>query len=130
MPNSDVYTSTSIHSLISLYTIDALFTVFFSFLCIFVIWRYSVNALETGYRFHLLNMAVWILVCDLTLSILARPYGLFPMNGACFLGELNRWLMGSGIQMELLTKFYIVSGSFFTRLINLPFRDLSLLWSK
>jgi hypothetical protein len=49
--------------------------------------------MEKGYQFHLLNMTQSILICDLAVAIVSRPYHLMPMSVTCFVGELNGILM-------------------------------------
>src|SRR4051794_37011554 len=62
---------------------------FFGFLTILMICRYTTNSMIT-YKFHLLNMAINILLCDLTLSVLTIPHTIFPPNGE-FLGKLRKF---------------------------------------
>jgi hypothetical protein len=103
--SSDVYTPSAVQAFIFSSNIRALITTFFG---LFSIFRYSDRFMESGYRFHLLNMAVWILICDLTILVLWRPYPLLPLNGGCFVGEVNGFLL-SHIQVETASYVIIVS---------------------
>jgi hypothetical protein len=69
--------------------IRAIITACFALFSIYAIVRYTSRFMESGYRTHLLNMAIWILACDLTISVLCRPRPLLPMSAGCFSGELN-----------------------------------------
>jgi hypothetical protein len=66
--------------------------------------------MEKGYRFHLLNMTIWILFCDLTLCVLIRPYPLLPLTGGCVVGELNGLLLS---RMKMIDAIYTQLVSFF-----------------
>jgi hypothetical protein len=64
--------------------------------------------MESGYKFHLLNITFWTLFCDLVTSFVLTPYPLLPMNGGCLLGELPQF-MAHRMQPELVSKFATVS---------------------
>jgi hypothetical protein len=73
--------------------VHAIITSFFALFCIFVILHYSTKAIENEYRFHLINMAISILICDLSLCYIIRPIPQLPMNAMCYIGELNDYLL-------------------------------------
>lgn len=64
--------------------------------------------MENGYRFHLLNITVWTLACDLMLCLFTRPYPLFPMHGACYVGIMSRVLV-EWMGVEAVTRLNFVS---------------------
>jgi hypothetical protein len=107
---SDAYTPSSLQSYIYMLNFDASISTVFGLFCIFVILRYSASTIENRFRFHLLNITAWILICDLTISILARPYPIFPVNGGCLIGEFTDWLKGwmkakAVLQFEFVSDF-------------------------
>lgn len=117
--SSDVFTPLSIQSYINSYNLNAIFSTFFGLFCIFIILRYSNQSItETGYHFHLLNMAIWTLICDLSLAFLFQFYILLPLNGFCGVGKLKDLLTGwmeteSIMKVHCVSKLYFKSGKFF-----------------
>jgi hypothetical protein len=105
---SEVYTPASIQSYINSCTSDALISTFFGLFCIFVILRYSSSTIDSEYHFHLLNITVWTLICDLITSISCRPYPIFPTNGVCGVGAFNEWAM-TWMQVDVMLKLGVVS---------------------
>lgn len=109
---SDVYTPAAIQSYIFAYNIRAALIAIFGFFCIFAILRYSGRSMEKNYRFHLLNMTISILVGDLFMTVLCRPYPILPVSGGCFIGELNGILMGR-VQPGMSGVYQLVSSVMF-----------------
>jgi hypothetical protein len=101
----DVLTPAQIeHVTIYFYNIAATFSTIFTLFCIFVILRYSSNAMNGGYRFHLLNITIFTLFCDLNITVLTRHISLSPANGECYTGKLlvlTKW-MDVGALMQLI----------------------------
>jgi hypothetical protein len=120
MPYDDVYSVSSIQSWLRLFSMECIFSTIFGLFCTFAIFRYSKTSMESGYRFHLLNICIWTLFCDLNISILTRFYPLTPVNGGCFLGELNKGLM-KWMKMGAVLKITAVScfGEFLTK-VHVP----------
>jgi hypothetical protein len=85
--------------------------------CIFSIFRYSTKIIEKAYKFHLLNMAIFISLCDLTFCFITRPHHLLPMNGFCFDGELNE-LLQDKVDLQLRNNIIIVSFYFWEKSPN------------
>lgn len=90
----DIFTPLSIQFYTSSFNAIALITTLFALFCVFSILRHSSKGLELGYRFHLLNITVWTLFCDLALCGLNQTYVLLPMHAACYIGKLNTLLLG------------------------------------
>jgi hypothetical protein len=61
--------------------------------CIFIILRYSSRTMGESYRFHLLNITIWTLFCDLNITLLTQFYSLNPVSGGCYPGVLPKLLM-------------------------------------
>jgi hypothetical protein len=90
-----------------IYNHEAAYSTSFALFCIFVIVRYSSRTMNSDYRFHLLNITVFTLICDLTITVLTRFYPLDPANGACFIGVLRRltkWMDG-----DVVARMIVVS---------------------
>jgi hypothetical protein len=104
----DVYTQSDIQSYIFSANLRALITAFSGFFCIFAILRYSSKSMESGYRFHLLNMTCFILLSDLTILLLLKPQPVFPMHAVCFVGEINDVLLNR-FGLSMMTKIELVS---------------------
>lgn len=100
MSDQNVYSTEEINQFIFYYNIHAGISLFFGLFSIFAILRYTTHSSMNEYKFHLLNMAINILLCDMTLTILCRPYPLMPLPGGCMLGQFNllliKWLGVNG----------------------------------
>jgi uncharacterized membrane protein len=121
----DVYTPAAIQSYIFSSNIRAFVTIVFAFFCIFAILRYSARSMEAGYRFHLLNMSICILLSDISICVLVRPYSLLPLSGACMVGELNDFLLS---RMKLIDMLYTKLVSFLKALNLAVFVKIDLKW--
>jgi hypothetical protein len=104
----DVLTPANIEAyIVYIYNGEATSSITFTLFCIFVILRYSPNTMNSGYRFHLLNITIFTLFCDLNITVLTRYIPLSPASGGCFIGEmhvLTRWM-----DVQTLAQFIVVS---------------------
>jgi hypothetical protein len=122
---SNVYTPASIQSYINSYNIDTLSSAIFGLFCIFVILRYSASTIENSFRFHLLNIAISILLSDLYVSVGFRPYSIFPVNGVCVIGAFNerlmRWMQADTMfTLELVSDIKMLRRYFFFIILGYP----------
>jgi hypothetical protein len=104
----DVLTPAQIeHDTIYFYNREATFSTIFTLFCIFVILRYSSNAMNGGYRFHLLNITIFTLLCDLDVTVLSRHIPLSPASGGCYTGKL--FVLTKWMDVKALAQFIVVS---------------------
>jgi hypothetical protein len=59
------------------------FSTFFGLLTVVLISRYTTHSM-LSYKFHLINMTVNILLCDLSIAVFSIPHTIFPANGGFF----------------------------------------------
>jgi hypothetical protein len=87
---------------------QAVYSAICALFCIFLILRYSSKSMNMGYRFHLLNITVFTLFCDLNITILTRFIQLTPASGGCFIGELGAlttWMDVDSVAQILVVSF-------------------------
>lgn len=89
-PNDDAMTQHEIYEYKWVSSLLGAITTFFGLLTIVMICRYTTQSMMS-YKFHLLNMSINILFCDLVLSVLAVPHTIFPATG---------WFSGKELRVE------------------------------
>jgi uncharacterized membrane protein len=87
----------------------ATYSTVFALFCIFMVVRYSAQSIKGTYRFHLLNITVFTLLCDLSISLLTQTYAsLGPVNGICYPGILPK-ILGNWFQLDTAFRLTVVS---------------------
>jgi hypothetical protein len=104
-----VFSPESIQFHRGIYNREATYSAIFALVCISLILRYSPQTMSKSYRFHLLNITIWTLFCDLNITVLTQFYQLWPANGACFIGQLGwltKWMEAGDVALFIIVSYF------------------------